>query len=71
MMGIHLIHIPDRNARGRAIWAFLDVREAWMSFRGNVLGVTTEHVQALEKKQIPFQYLSKPPENGTAASFQS
>jgi hypothetical protein len=70
-MGIHLIRIPDRNAREQAMDAFLVVRETWMSFRDNVFGVTTEHVQALEKQKIPFQYLSKAPGNGTPASVQS
>lgn len=67
---IHIIHIPDREARKRAFKAFLDIRETWVRFPGNRLGVTNEHVRALEKENIPFDYASKPPRNGTPTPIQ-
>jgi hypothetical protein len=55
MGSIHLIRIPDREARKRAIQAFLDVREAWMGFPDDLFGVCSEHVEALRRAQIPFE----------------
>jgi uncharacterized protein (DUF433 family) len=55
MGSIHLIHIPDREARIRAIKAFLDVREAWMCFPDNLFGLCSEHLAALTRSQIPFE----------------
>ena len=55
MGSIHLIRIPDREARKRALKAFLDVRDAWMAFPDNLFGVCSEHVDALIKAQIPFE----------------
>jgi hypothetical protein len=70
MATIHILHIPEKQARERAMKAFLGVRETWVSMRGNLFGVTTEHVQALEKEHIPFEYASKPPVNNAPAPSQ-
>jgi hypothetical protein len=66
MGSIHLIRIPDKDARKRAIKAFLDIRDTWVSFPGNLLGVSSDHLEALKKSQIPFEdaYCSGP--NGHA-----
>lgn len=53
---VHLIHIGDRDERLRAIDLFLDVPETWMSFPGNVLGVTGKHIDALQKANPPVKY---------------
>jgi hypothetical protein len=71
MATIHLIHIPDRKAREQALREFLGVRETWVSFAGNILGVTNEHIQALVNKNIPFDYVSKTSPNGSTAPVQS
>lgn len=59
MGSIHLIRIPDKDARARAIQAFLDVREMWMSFPGELFGVSSEHVAALTRSKVPFEDVSK------------
>ncbi len=63
MGSVHLIHIRDKDARKRAIEAFLNVRETWLSFPGNLLGVSSDHIEALKKAQIPFEDASQ---NGQA-----
>jgi hypothetical protein len=59
MASIHFIRIPDREARKQAIKAFMGVRENWVCFPGNLYGLTTEHVQALERDQVPFERIPK------------
>jgi len=54
MASIHLIHIADRKAREKALKEFLKVREPWVSFPRNVLGVTAQHIEALRDKNISF-----------------
>ena len=68
MASIHLIHIAERKAREQALKEFLKVREPWVSFPRNVLGVTAEHIEALRDKNISFDYVSKTAPNGTSAS---
>jgi hypothetical protein len=70
MASIHLIHIAERSARERALAEFLKVREPWVSFPQNVLGVTEEHVEALRRTGIRFDYVSKTAPNGTSTSIQ-
>jgi len=64
MGSIHLIRIPERDDRKRAMQAFLDVREAWMGFPDNVFGVCSDHVEALKKCHIPFEDASYSKKNG-------
>jgi hypothetical protein len=67
-MSIHLIHIPDRKVRERALKELLKVRENLVSFPKNVLGVTDEHIGALKAMAIPFDYVSRTAPNGTSSS---
>lgn len=64
MPSIHLIRIPDREARKRAINAFLDVRESWMSFPGDLFGLSSAHVEALKTAKVPFEEASASQRNG-------
>lgn len=53
---VHLIHIGDTPERLRAIGLFMEVPENWVSFPGNVLGVTGKHIEALQKANPPVKY---------------
>lgn len=64
MSSIHLIRIPDREDRKRAIKAFMDVPFSWMSFPDNVLGITGEHLKALQSQSIPFEETHRSARNG-------
>lgn len=65
-----MIRIPDKNQRKRALEAFLRVREMWVRMPGHVMGVTREHIQALEQAQppIPFEDLSQTARHGPAGT---
>jgi hypothetical protein len=54
-MRLHLIHIPDREARLRAIHVFLDVPAQRVRLPGNRMLVTSEHIKTLERENIPFE----------------
>jgi hypothetical protein len=58
---VHLIHIGDREERVRAMGAFLEVPESWVSLPGNVLGVTDKHIEALRQLNppVPFETATK------------
>jgi hypothetical protein len=56
---IYVIRIRDQKNRERAIVAFLRVRAGRVTLPGNIMGVSEEHIEALEKEGIPFEYLSK------------
>jgi hypothetical protein len=64
MGSVHLIKFPDRESRVRAIGVFRDVQVTRVRFPGDIMGVADEHIQALTKANIPFQYVSKEPANG-------
>jgi hypothetical protein len=53
---VHLIHIGDREERKRAMRAFVDVPENWVSLPGNILGVTSKHLDALRGLNPPVQF---------------
>jgi hypothetical protein len=53
---VHLIHIGDRQDMERAIELFLDVPETWMSFPGDVLGVSGKHIEALRHAEPPVHF---------------
>jgi len=61
MGSIHLIRIADKEARKRAIAVFHGVQVTRVRLPGDIMGVTDEHIQALKKTNIPFQYVSKEP----------
>ena len=64
--GSHLIRIRDDQEWERAFTAFLRVPAARVTFPGNVLGVTEQHIRVLKEEGIPFEYVSKAP-NGEDA----
>jgi hypothetical protein len=70
MSSIHLIRFKDRKSRLRAIEAFLEVRQARVMFPERVMGVTDEHIKALQQAVPPidFEYVSQPPANGQEAT---
>jgi hypothetical protein len=64
MASIYLIRIAHREARKRAIKAFLGVRESWMSFPGDLFGLCSAHVEALKAAQVPFEEAPASDRNG-------
>jgi hypothetical protein len=58
---IHLIRIAAREARERAFRTLLDTDEMWVRFPGDVMGVSSRQVEALQKHCIPFDWVSKTP----------
>jgi hypothetical protein len=61
---IHLIRIPERQQRERAIEALLTTGEGWVSAPGNVFGLSSRQVKALEAAGVTFEWLSKAPAHG-------
>jgi hypothetical protein len=69
MMGsIHLIRIPDKASRIRAIAVFEKVPLARVRLPGDVMGVTDEHIAALKLADVPFEYVSKEPVHGKGSA---
>jgi hypothetical protein len=68
MGSIHLIRIPDKEVQKRAITVLSEVQITRVRFPGDIMGVTDEHIQALKKANIPFQYVSKEPVDGQSAA---
>ncbi len=64
----HLIRLRDRDDRKRAIKAFLNVRDERVVLPGHQMIVTEEHIRALQREQIPFEYLSKTAPNAKKAT---
>jgi hypothetical protein len=64
MGSIHLIRIPDKQSRIRAIAAFENVPITRVRLPGDIMGVTDEHIAALKQANVPFEYVSKEPANG-------
>lgn len=58
---LHLIRIREQKNRERAIMVFLRVPEARVTLPGNIMGVSADHIEALEREGIPFSYVSKSP----------
>ena len=56
---IHLIRIPNREARKRAFQILVDLEEMWVRLPGNILGVSTKQAEALESNRIGFEWVSK------------
>ena len=60
MSATHLIRFANKKEHKRAIMALLDVpRLESLGLPGFQMVVTDEHIQALERSQVPFTYLSK------------
>ena len=64
----HLIRIPQKTDRVKAITAFRRVRATRVTLPDNVMGVNEEHIQILERENIPFQFVSQAP-HGKSASL--
>jgi hypothetical protein len=56
---LHVIRIPDKTERVRAIGALLEVNDVWVSTAGNLYGLNTRQVKALQAKGIAFEWVSK------------
>jgi hypothetical protein len=68
MGSVHLIRIPDEKDRIRAIGPLSEVQITRVRLPGDIFGVTDEHIEALKKANIPFQYVSKEPANGQSSA---
>jgi hypothetical protein len=68
MAFMHLIHFPDRAERLRALDVFLDVPATRLLLPGHRMVVTNEHIKALERANIAFEYISQTQANGHAAA---
>jgi hypothetical protein len=70
---VHLIYIGAKKDRLRAIELFVDVPETWVSFPGNILGVTGKHIEALRSAVPPVRYepAKKAHINGQSSPVQS
>ncbi len=66
MGSLHVIRIPDREARARAIKALMEVPFGYRCLPNNIFGILTAHLDALKKEQIPYEDLSRPKTNGKA-----
>jgi hypothetical protein len=64
MATVHLIRFPSAEERKRALRVFLDVPATRLVLPGHEMAVTGEHVQALERAQIAFEYVSRTSPNG-------
>jgi hypothetical protein len=65
MASLHSIRIANREDRKRAIMLFLDVSATRLVLPGHDMVVTDDHIVALERAGIPFEYLSPSSPNGT------
>ena len=48
----------------KAIGLFHAVPVTRVRLPNNIMGVTDEHIQALRKAKIPFEFISKEPKDG-------
>ena len=56
---IHLIKIPEKGARMRALQVLIALQEGWVSMEGDHFGLSTRQVAGLEAEGIPFERASK------------
>jgi hypothetical protein len=56
-----MVRIPERKERERAFEVLLDVDEAWVSIPGNLYGLSSRQVKALQDGGIAFEWVSKAP----------
>jgi hypothetical protein len=64
MVNIHLIRFPGREEHKRAIQVFLNVPATRLVLPGHRMAVTSEHIKALERENIPFEYVTPANANG-------
>src|SRR5262249_9256890 len=56
---LHVVRIPDHEERVRAMGALREVNEVWVSTAGNLYGLNTRQVKALQAKGVVFEWVSK------------
>ena len=66
MAMVHLIRFPSSEERRRALRVFLEVPATRVVLPGHDMVVTPEHIQALERAQIAFEYVSRTNPNGSS-----
>jgi hypothetical protein len=74
MFTTYYIKLPDHEAHRRAVEVFMDkdLFQGRLVFPDHVMGVSLEHLRALEEAQVPFEMTSGGKWNGqTAATVQS
>jgi hypothetical protein len=59
MASYRRIRIPNQAERLRAIDLFLEIPDTRYIYPGHVMDVTTEHLKALEREHIAFEYLNQ------------
>ena len=64
LSGMRVIRIPDRAQRERAFQALLGTGESWVSASGNVMGLSSRQVKALQAMGIAFEWVSKAAPHG-------
>ncbi len=55
---VHLIRIPEKEARKRAMVALGEVRIPYCGFTDFQMLVTNEHIEVLRREKIPFEVVS-------------
>jgi hypothetical protein len=68
MSATHLIRFPNQKEHRRAIEALLEVPLEYLALPGPQFVLTQEHIKALEKAKVRFEYLSRTAPNGTQAT---
>jgi hypothetical protein len=56
-----MLRIPDQESRQRATRVLIATNESWARADGNLFGVSTRQVEALEAEAIAFEWVSKAP----------
>jgi hypothetical protein len=65
MTRTHVIDFPSKEDRLKAIEIFLDVPMSRMVLPGGNMVVTGAHIEALQRENISFIYVSKTGPNGS------
>jgi hypothetical protein len=68
MHDMHLIRFPNLKEHRRGLMALLSVPWESLGLPGLQMVVRTEHIQALERAKVRFEYLSKTAPDGTHAA---
>jgi hypothetical protein len=58
-----MLRIPNLQDRQRATRILIDTNESWARAEGNLFGVSTRQLEALESQAIAFEWVSKAPSN--------
>ena len=68
MFDTHLIRFPHLKEHRRGLVALLSVPRESLGLPDLQMVVTTEHIRALERAKVRFEYLSKTGPDGTQAT---